>query len=421
MPLEFSNIAGSPAVTQPGFPIVGVGIPVAVTTLVSIVFLSAGFAKLMAMWVNWICAQKVPKGFIAADKGLNLCFVIAYPAILLLRFGASSTGDGFFDSPGKIGLFWWLAIFLGVIGLVALLASTIRYWSYRPPACELSSQSHIFDVRDETGWRSRYLGKKGRLRRIASLPGNEQFTVDVSTKTYELSSLPPCWNGLSIVHLSDIHFTGAVARPYFEVVCDQASKLRPDLFIFSGDLLDHQPLQDWIPDTLGRLQAPLGQFFVLGNHDWYLDAAATRRLMSQAGWTDLSRDTAKLASPTDPRSAGVVICGDETPWMGSHPDLSGIPEDSFRILVSHTPDNITWARRNQIHLMLSGHTHGGQIRLPILGPVYSPSNFGCRYSSGVFWLNPTLMYVSRGISGREPVRYNCRPEVTKLVLKLTRS
>ncbi|MBC7924460.1 MAG: hypothetical protein H7039_02280 [Bryobacteraceae bacterium] len=115
-------------------------------------------------------------------------------------------------------------------------------------------------------------------------------------------------------------------------------------------------------------------------------------------------------------AAPVVLCGDETPWMGTHPDLSSVSTESFRILLSHTPDNITWARQQRIDLMLSGHTHGGQIRLPILGPIYSPSRFGCRYSAGVFWLAPTLLHVSRGLSGREPIRYNCPPELTKLVL-----
>jgi predicted MPP superfamily phosphohydrolase len=103
--------------------------------------------------------------------------------------------------------------------------------------------------------------------------------------------------------------------------------------------------------------------------------------------------------------------------MGSHPTLDSVPADAFRILVSHTPDNIGWARRHRIDLMLSGHTHGGQVRLPILGPVYSPSNHGCRFSAGVFWMDPTLMYVSRGVSGKEPIRYNCPPEVTRLILK----
>jgi predicted MPP superfamily phosphohydrolase len=123
----------------------------------------------------------------------------------------------------------------------------------------------------------------------------------------------------------------------------------------------------------------------------------------------------RIDSPNGQSS--ILVAGDETPWMGQHPAVTTEPHDCFRILLSHTPDNITWARANDFDLMLAGHTHGGQIRLPALGPVYSPSVFDCRFASGVFWLDPTLLHVSRGLSGREPVRYLCRPELTKLTIR----
>jgi uncharacterized protein len=63
--------------------------------------------------------------------------------------------------------------------------------------------------------------------------------------------------------------------------------------------------------------------------------------------------------------------------------------------------------------MLAGHTHGGQIRLPVVGPVFSPSRFGVRYASGTFFRAPTLMHVSRGLSGTRPLRFNCRPELAQ--------
>jgi hypothetical protein len=103
--------------------------------------------------------------------------------------------------------------------------------------------------------------------------------------------------------------------------------------------------------------------------------------------------------------------------MGMQPDLTSVPEDAFRIFLSHTPDNINWACRNSIDLMLSGHNHGGQVRLPGFGPVYSPSVYGCHFASGVFWEPPTLLYVSRGISGKHPLRWNCLPELTRLILR----
>ena len=67
--------------------------------------------------------------------------------------------------------------------------------------------------------------------------------------------------------------------------------------------------------------------------------------------------------------------------------------------------------------MLAGHTHGGQIRLPIIGPIVAPSHFGVKYASGVFYESPTLVHVSRGVSGLDPIRINCPPEVTKITLR----
>lgn len=388
--------------------------------LLALIVLSAGFAKLMAMWVNWICAQRLAKKLVMADKSLNLLLITAYPTALVYGLGWSGPRLLANGSPAQISPLWWFMIGLGCFGFVALIGATIRYWRYRPPACEVSVINETVDLRVDTAghpWRNRFIGSSGRMRRVALLPGNEQFTIEVSTKTYELPGLPADWDGLSIVHLSDFHFYGGVARAYFEVVCERAANLKPDLFVFSGDLLDDPRLLDWLPETLGKLTAPLGQYFVLGNHDWYLDPNAARREMQKFGWTDLATGTVRINSKQDAAKSTLVLCGDETPWMGTHPNLSEMPPKSFRILVSHTPDNVGWARSNGIDLMLSGHTHGGQIRLPILGPVYSPSRHGCRFASGTFWLDPTLLYVSRGISGKEPVRYNCAPEVTKLVLR----
>lgn len=389
----------------------------AITFLVAVLVLTAGFAKFMAMCVNWICAQKLSRKYVLADKCVNLGAVSLYPLVLVVGMGWDGPRFLAGGSSLQVGP-WLLLIAPGTFGFFFLLVSTICYWSYRPPACEVSAVSETIDFRAEFGstWRQQLIGPGKYMGRVAALPGNQQFTIELSTKTYQLPGLPAHWDGLSIVHLSDFHFYSGVTKAYFEAVCDRAAKMQPDLFLFSGDLLDHQRKIEWLPQTLGRLQAPLGRYFVLGNHDWYLDPAATRREFERLGWTCLAGKTVTVKSPTHPDEKPLLLCGDETPWMGAHPDLTD-SIDAFRILVSHTPDNILWARTHGIDLMLAGHTHGGQIRLPILGPVYSPSRFDCRYASGVFWLEPTLMYVTRGVSGKEPIRYNCPPEVTKLVLK----
>jgi predicted MPP superfamily phosphohydrolase len=117
------------------------------------------------------------------------------------------------------------------------------------------------------------------------------------------------------------------------------------------------------------------------------------------------------------RGRPLVVIGHEGPWFEPAPDLAACPADVFRLCLSHTPDNIGWARRHGIDLMLSGHVHGGQIRFPVLGSVFVPSRFGRRYDCGMFHEPPTLLHVSRGLGGEHPLRYNCRPEVTLLVLR----
>jgi hypothetical protein len=101
--------------------------------------------------------------------------------------------------------------------------------------------------------------------------------------------------------------------------------------------------------------------------------------------------------------------------MGRQPQFAPA-NDGFRVLLSHTPDHFAWARRQGVDVMLAGHNHGGQIVLPVIGPVFGPSRHGVRYAGGAFWEDPTLLYVSRGLSGRRPLRFNCPPELTRLIL-----
>ena len=380
-----------------------------------LLILSAGFAKICVASLNWWFAQRLSKRIVVASHSVNASLILGYPLLLAFGPGSSRLRLLLAGHTDQVPFSCWLLLAVGAVGLCLLIWSTIEFQLYAPPACQTGCESHRVDLRQENGtsWQQTFVGP-GPMRRIAQLPGNEQFTIDISTKTYSLPRLPAEWDRLSLVQLTDLHFRGAVTRAYFEAVCEQAVALKPDLFVFTGDLLDDPKLLEWLPDTLGRLTAPLGQYFILGNHDWYLDSAAIRHELERLGWIDLAGRCVSLAKPD---ASPVVLCGDETPWMGTHPDLSTVSAESFRILLSHTPDNITWARQQGIDMMLSGHTHGGQIRLPILGPVYSPSRFGCRYSAGVFWLEPTLLHVSRGLSGREPIRYNCPPELTKLVLR----
>ncbi len=372
---------------------------------------SAGTAKLLAIAENSIHGLGWRRRFLQRVRTVHNVLLLGYPPALFWGLGLTGPRLLWTENWSQVPAAGGIVLGVGCVGFGLLVASTIRYWSYRPPACEVAVRSHVVDVAAQS---TEPLVGTIRGSRIARLPRNEQFTLEVHEKTYVLPRLPAAWDGLSIVHFSDCHFRGFVTEAYFQRVMDEVQRLQGDLVAFSGDLLDRKECLRWIPGTLGRVSAPLGCYFVLGNHDWYVEIEPQiRESLGAAGWIDISGRSMELQRD----GARVVVCGTERPWLGTEPDLSAVDAAAFRLLLSHSPDQIGWARRNHIDLMLAGHTHGGQIRLPILGPVYSPSVYGCRYASGVFWEPPTLMSVTRGVSGREPIRYNCRPEVTKLILR----
>ena len=99
------------------------------------------------------------------------------------------------------------------------------------------------------------------------------------------------------------------------------------------------------------------------------------------------------------------------------PDVRGAPAEPFRLCLSHTPDNIYWGRDNGVGLMLCGHVHGGQVRVPVVGSIFAPSVYGRRFDCGVFAAGDLVAVVSRGLSGKEPLRFRCHPQVIRLTLR----
>ena len=380
--------------------------------------LTAGFAKLSTIVLNRVQAIPQPKKMIVVTELIHLATLPIY-AYLLFDVICRNSAQRIFDmqTVDLYSQFSRCLIVIGVVGCIELARSAIAFQRYRPPECQIAADSPVIDFRDadsNESWKETLVGARPS-RLIALLPGNEQFTLEVNTKTFLLPRVPEEWDGLSIVHLTDVHFFGAVTRKYFELVCDEAVALKPDLFVFTGDLLDDPSLLDWLSSTFGRLKAPLGQYFITGNHDWYQDTNSIRREFKSHGWIDLSSRSLELESLT--AGPAILLRGDETPWMGESPDAAFAIDSPVSNLTQPYAGQYQLGARWGFDIVLAGHTHGGQIRLPVLGPIYSPSRFGCRYASGVFWLDPTLLYVSRGLSGRKQIRYLCIPELTKIVLK----
>ncbi len=305
-----------------------------------------------------------------------------------------------------------LAVVVGFVGLgvVGLIVRSGRVVRQQPCQALLASRSRRLNIEARLGYRP---NGQGPYQFLTKIPRNEVFQIEVAEKEFCLPRLPRAWDGLSVLHLTDLHFSGAIKQAYFEQVMQLSAELSPDMIVFTGDLLDDQRLTEWLPATLGRLHAPLGRFFVLGNHDWYLQPELTRRALRQIGWTDVAGKCVTVEHD----GHSLAIGGTELPWMGEHPDFDAATGEAFRLLLSHTPDNIQWAKGQSVDLMLAGHNHGGQVAFPVVGPIYAPSIYGCRYAGGAFWEEPTLLYVSRGVSGRQPIRWGCPPELTKITLR----
>lgn len=244
------------------------------------------------------------------------------------------------------------------------------------------------------------------------LPGNESLRLRRSAWEVQHPGLPQALDGLSVVQLSDLHFAPVYDRAYFDRVVQACRDWTADLVVITGDLIDSDEVLGWIEPLLEPLEARLGKFGILGNHDVehqpdrVLDALAAAGFGSLEGrWSVIEENGARLA-----------VGGTSAPWGPALPRGS-MPAADFRVLLSHSPDQFYRARSWGVDLMLSGHNHGGQIRLPAVGPVFMPSIYSRRFDRGFFRSRSTLLYVSEGIGGKHPIRYGCPPEVCRFVLR----
>jgi predicted MPP superfamily phosphohydrolase len=281
----------------------------------------------------------------------------------------------------------------------------------RSPAEVVACSGKVEDI-------ARRIGEKptgnGKHWRMACLPGNQCFQVELRELTLRLPRLPAAWDGLTILHVSDLHLCGTPCRPFYQHVFDLCMAAGvPDILALTGDVIDSPHHHRWVAPLVGRLKWGVAAFAVLGNHDKLYEPALVRRRLRRVGVRVLGNGWEQLEVRGEP----LVVIGQEEPWFRPAADMSAAPAGPFRLCLSHTPDTIGWARRHGVDLMLAGHVHGGQIRVPVIGSLFVPSLYSRKYDCGAFSEPPTLLYVSRGLAGREPLRYNCRPEVTRITLR----
>ena len=354
---------------------------------------------------------------------LRLCDVVWYSFALGVPLAIANLYlDGEFEGRSSTSWTWLATTYLWVASGAAVIALVVRVaWVWqrsKPTRLLVSNQREDLSVEDKIGHRP-----TGDLLTtcLASIPGNQIMDLSIHFKQLCLPRLDPALDGLSITHLSDLHFTGQITKPFFAEVVRQSNQLNSDMVVVTGDIIDKRRCIEWIPEILGKLQSRLGVYFVLGNHDMRVrDEDLVRRVLTEAGLIDMGRGAVKLIEHAN---RPIVLGGNELPWHGPASDLTTAPLEHngfrpLRIVLCHTPDKLNWARTQDADLMLAGHTHGGQVRFPWIGPILSPSICGVRHASGTFMHPPTLLHVSRGISGTRPLRINCAPELTKLILQV---
>ncbi len=252
-----------------------------------------------------------------------------------------------------------------------------------------------------------------RCRINAAIPMNQITELAIEQKHLPVAGLPQQLEGLRLAHFSDIHLTGDMLPSFYRYVSDQLMQWQPEIVCVTGDIVDKPHCIPWLTECFGTITAPGGCYFILGNHDTRVaDPNQVREAMQGMGWTDLGG----IAKRIPLRDTEIAIAGNELPWFGPAPAFPESSEPEFRVLLSHSPDQIAWARRNAVHLMLAGHTHGGHGRLPLIGPLLSPSRYGSRFASGEFDLPPTTMHVTRGLFGTHMQRFRCPPELSLLTL-----
>ncbi|HEY3581848.1 MAG TPA: metallophosphoesterase [Pyrinomonadaceae bacterium] len=245
----------------------------------------------------------------------------------------------------------------------------------------------------------------------------------VRQETIELNRWPSGLSGLKVAVLSDLHVGSAfIDERKVRTIVARTNQLQPDLIVILGDYItsngrtSHRVEPEVFAPLLKDLHAPFGVYSVLGNHDWWYNGLKVRRVLEANGIKVLENQVDSI----DVRGTRLWLVGLADLWtqpQAINETIAQVPQDAPLIALTHNPDIFPQVPQ-RVNLLLAGHTHGGQVRFPLIGSVVESSRYGERYELGHVVENGHDLFVTTGIgTSIVPVRFGVPPEIVLLVLK----
>jgi predicted MPP superfamily phosphohydrolase len=319
------------------------------------------------------------------------------------------------DGPLKIGTMILLGIGLAVLGWISTKTTLAG-----PRAFALWAWPAVLGTFGVGEVHRAYLRSTYGATSTNASPWDPVTTTDLELRRFTLELALLGANRVRVVALSDLHVTDATDPELVARVHASIRELDPELVFMTGDYIslgERLPaLARWLE---GLPHGRSGTYAVLGNHDhWTERADAIRETLGRAGVSVLGGTCTSIGVPNAPP---LRVCGTEEPWGPtlSRPldDVAKSPEgDNGAVLatlvLSHTPDNVYALAEQGATAVFAGHTHGGQFRIPFLGPLLMPSRYGRRFDQGHFVVEGTHLYVSAGVGADAPnLRLWCPPDL----------
>lgn len=243
-------------------------------------------------------------------------------------------------------------------------------------------------------------------------------TKGLNIKEYKVvnEQITDSYHGLKVVHFSDLHYNSTIHEKELKVLVDKVNELKPDIIVFTGDLFTEKKSydKDILANYLSKLEAKLGKYYVSGNHDTPINDY--QEIMNNSGFQNMDNDYTLIYNESN---QAILLSGISTCFEGNSnkikndalncdiatktakvdsylADTEEEDKPIYSILLMHEPDFIDNLNLNNYHLVLSGHSHGGQVRLPIIGKIYTPIG-SKKYYDAHYTVDNTQLYISSGM------------------------